>query len=213
MNRLPAILATLIALAWIVGVVWGVWRLGVDARVLQAFIAGGFVAGGWVFNGWQNRRREARLRQERLRDAHRAIYAEIGTNLSNLVSPESLRRRAEPILASMGRDPEYVPFLVRETNDRVFSEIVSEINVLPRVTIDPIVEYYTQITAIASLVEDMRSPAFAVLASERRQAIYRDLVEMRCQAFTFGATALALIEVFAAEGKAAAEAEAERFRE
>lgn len=187
--------------------IWG-WITSVDARIWQAAIAGGFVSIGWIVNGRANRRRDRRLRQERLRDVHRALYAEIGTNLSNLRSASALSDDVAQMEQRMEAEPDFVPFLPQERTDRVFSEIVGEIHILPRVTIDPVVAYYAQVGAISALVEDMRADGYAALSPGRRLAIYRDLMEMKRQALTFGGAALRLIEVYAAEGKDAAEAAA-----
>ena len=181
------------------------WLAGLDSRIWQAIVAGIFVAGGWLVNGWQNRRDAARLRAEKLRDAHRAIFAEIATNLSNLWDEQSLRDYGDEIVEKMEADPDFLPLIPRERNDRLFESIQSSIYTLPRVTIDPIVMYYTQLDAIAAQVEDMRGVAFRVLPQERRIVMYQDYIEMRIQALTFGRVANYLIGIYSKEGKEAAE--------
>lgn len=185
------------------------WLRGLDPRLWQAVIAGVFLAGGWIFNGWQNRRDARALRDEQLRDAHRAIYAEIATNLSNLWDAESLRSYGDTIIGQMREDDGFIPLIPRERNDRLFEGIQSSIHILPRVTIDPIVMYYSQLDAMAAQVEDMRGAAFKALPQARRIVMYQDYIEMRVQALAFGRVANHLIEIYAKSGKDAAEKAAE----
>lgn len=179
-----------------------------DARIWQAVIAGAFLGVGWFVNGWQNRRAAADQRAERLRDVHRALYAEIGATLANLESEAALETHRAGIVARMQADPEFIPFVPREHGDRVFASVVENIHVLPRVTIDPIVAFYTQLASIAALADDMRGLRYPTLEPARRAAIYHDYIEMKKQAFAFGLHALALIATYARDGKTAAEAQA-----
>ncbi|CUH39359.1 hypothetical protein JSE7799_02084 [Jannaschia seosinensis] len=123
---------------------FGAW----DARIWQAIIAGSFVAAGWLVNGRRNRLAARRLRAERLRDAHRAIFAEIDANLSNLLDEAALRAEASAFALRIYEDPNFVPLIPRERHDRIFSALESEVHVLPRVTIDPIVAYYSQLLSL-----------------------------------------------------------------
>jgi len=177
----------------------------IDARIWQAVIAGGFLAFGWIFNGWQDRRQARKLREEQLRDAHRAIFAEIATNLSNLWDTDSLRDYGTQMVARMEEDSDFVPFIPRERNDRLFEAIQTRIHILPRVTIDPIVMYYAQLDAVAALVGDMRGAAFKTLPQERRIVMYLDYIEMRVQTLSYGRAANYLIDVYSKDGKEAAE--------
>lgn len=184
----------------------------VDARIWQAVIAGAFLAFGWIFNGWQDRVQARKLREEQLRDAHRAIFAEIATNLSNLWDIESLRDYGADMAAKMEEDPDFIPFIPRERNDRLFEAIQARIHILPRVTIDPIVAYYAQIDAVGALVDDMRGEAFKTLPQDRRIVMYLDYIEMRVQVLAFGRVANYLIDVYSKKGKVAAEEAAEQLK-
>ena len=181
-----------------------------DPRIWQAIIAGAFLAGGWVFNGQQNRREAQRERAEKLRDTHRAIYAEIDSNLSNLRDADALDDYCKTMVERMEQDAEFVPLIPRERNDRLYESITDRIYVLPRVTIDPIVMYYSQLATISAHVEDMRGVSFRTLSTDRKVLMYMDYIEMRKQALEFGRVANYLIDVYSKSGKDAAEAEAER---
>ncbi|GGL67856.1 hypothetical protein [Wenxinia marina] len=186
------------------------WLGEIDPRIWQAVIAGLFLAMGWIVNGWQNRRAAARAKAERLRDLHRAIFAEIETNLANLWDVDALNAYGAEMRARMEADETFVPFIPRERHDRLFDTIVADLSVLPRVTIDPIVKYYAQVGSIAAIAEDMRGEGFRALPQARRIPMYEDYIQMKVQALEYGRVANHLIRVFAADGKAAAEAEATR---
>lgn len=183
---------------------------GIDARIRQAAVAGAVVALGWLVNGWQNRRERRALRAERLRDAHRALFAEIRAYLSQLVSRAALDEYRDGMVARMRADPDFVPLVPREGNDRVFAALIEEIHILPRVTIDPLVTCYSHPHAIEALADDMRASGFAALPQERRIALYEDYIRMKALALDYGEYCLKVIDVYATVGKDAVEAEARR---
>ena len=186
------------------------WEVILESRVVQAVMAGGFLALGWVFNGRQNRREAARLRAEKLRDFHRAIYAEIASYMENLGSSEALEIYRDDVVATMQADDSFVPLIPRERNDTIFSALIAEISILPRVTIDPIVIYYNQITAIEELIQDLRGERFASLSVARKVRMYQDYIGLKLQAFEDGHYALRMIAAFAAEGREGALSEEAR---
>jgi hypothetical protein len=200
------------------------WPEVLDSRVLQAVIAGVFVAIGWLVNGWQNRRADQRRyddqkrqqrerRAERIRDVHRALYAEIGAYLHNLGSEAELDAARDELLARMEADAAYVPLIPTEHAQEIFAAIVNEIHILPRTTIDPVVLFHRQLSAIAALIADMRSDAFRQATPRQRRAIYADYIEMKKQALRYGVYALRLITVYANDGAEAAKAEELRINE
>ena len=186
------------------------WEAILNSRLLQAILAGGFLALGWVFNGRQNRREAARLRAEKLRDFHRAIYAEIASYMDNLGGSEALEAYRDGIVANMQADAAYVPLIPRERSDEIFRALVPEISILPRVTIDPIVVYYNQITAIEELIQDLRGERFRDLSVERRVRMYQDYIGLKLQAFEDGHYALRMIAAFSEGGREGAIAEEAR---
>ncbi|MGB3554606.1 MAG: hypothetical protein WBA25_08205 [Jannaschia sp.] len=187
------------------------WFAALDARIWQALIAGTFLAFGWVYNGMRNRADTRAQRAERLRDAHRAIFAEIAVNLDNLRSAERLDAHRKQMVARMNVDADYVPLIPHQRHDKLFRALEQEIHILPRVTIDPIVRYYSQMDAISAVIDDMRGQAYRRLPQARRIAMFSDYIDMRKQALEFGRIANSLIEIYAREGKDGAEAAARRF--
>lgn len=174
------------------------WFGNIDARIWQAFVAGLFLAAGWLVNGHQNRREAANLRSERLRDVHRALYAEIGANLANL---GELSQGTARVLTRMENEANYHPFIAREHNAAVFDAIVHDIHILPRTSIDAVVAYYAQVSAVAALTEDLRSETLKSLPQERRMAIYEDYIALREQTVSFGNHALIMIDAYAKGGR------------
>lgn len=200
-----------------VGILLGVPLAGMalltelDPRLWQALIAGLVIATGWLTTAIFAELGKTRLKAERLRDYHKAIYAEIGNTLASLWDEGRSEGYVAQTIAQMEADPEFVPFIPREQHDHIYDAIITEIDVLPRQTIDAIVAYYSLIKSIAALAEDMRGEGFRQLPQARRITMYRDYSEMRRQAFDFGQYALALILAFAAGGAEATKPVQARF--
>ena len=184
----------------------------IDPRVQQALIGGAFLALGWVVTAWAGRRAAVRARADRVRDLQRALLAEIGTTLANLGSEQRIKQETDAILTRMRADPGFVPFIPRERGNTVYAAALEDIALLPGVTVEPVVAFYAQAAALAALADDMRTPAFARLAPERRLEVYEDYAQMKRQALFFGQAAVHLIAVHARDGEAAAEREADRLR-
>ena len=168
-----------------------------DTRVQQALIAGTVVALGWVV-GFTLREVSAHLgRVERLRDVHRALFAEIMHNLQNLGSADDLRSYGQDMIDRIGGGEGFTPFIARERNDTVFQSIVADLHILPRVTIDPIVQYYSQIAALDALIEDLRSDAFRALPPQRRADVYADYIAVKINLVEYGQEATEVIDAYA----------------
>lgn len=190
------------------------WLPSIDVRLVQPIIAGLFVALGWVVNGWGNRRQAKRLREERLRDYHKAIYAEIQHGLRVLWNQGEAEFHAAQIVQRMCDDPDYIPLIPNEEFDFVYTTLVEHIEVLPRVTIDAIVAYYSVTRSLHNHAQQMRGDYFRsdALNQQRRVAMYEDYIVIRMTAFELGEHALRLIEEYAAHGPDAAKALAEKLK-
>ena len=182
----------------------------IDPRVQQALIGGAVIALGWVVTAWAGRRAALRARAERIRDLQRALLAEIGTSLANLGSEGRIAEETGAILTRMRSEPSFAPFIPRERPHAVYAAALEDIALLPGVTVEPVVAFYAQASALAALAEDMRAPAFARLAPERRLQVYGDYAAMRRRTLLLGRAAVHLIGVHARDGEAAAGREAER---
>jgi hypothetical protein len=177
-------------------------------QIKQALIAGTIIASGWFATFLIQEYRRAEARYERLRDVHRALYAEIGAYVGNIVRAEGeLDSVRTEIVRRIGEDATFVPFVPRESPDRVYMAIIDEIHILPRSTIDFVVAFYGQIASISALVEDMATERYAGLTPERRLAMYQDYVALRRGALAFGSGALRVIARYAEGGAKAANRE------
>ena len=177
----------------------------VDPRIWQAVIAGGVVALGWIVNGARERAEARRQRRSRTRDVHKALFAEIQNTLSVFYGEGRAEQDAAELIARMRADPDFVPFVPHEVHDRVFVALISDIEVLPRQTIDAIVAFYSYISAVMALAQDMRGRGYARLPADRRIALYEDFMAMRLRAFAMGQYVLKLIRIYADSGPEAAE--------
>ncbi|MFT6675275.1 MAG: hypothetical protein ACJAVM_001464 [Sulfitobacter sp.] len=173
--------------------------------IQQAMIAGLVIAVGWLTAAIFAELAKSRGRAERLRDYHKAIYAEIGNTLESLWVAGETDAYVTSLFERMAQDRTYVPFIPREHHDHVYDAVISEIDVLPRQTIDAIVAYYSLIKSVAALADDMRGATFKTLDVDRRIAMYSDYVGMRKQAFLFGKHALRLIKAYSDGGATAAQ--------
>lgn len=158
----------------------------------QAVIAGLFLAVGWWVVALQNRRRDAKLRADRVRDVQRALFAEIRAYLAAL-RRDNIAEYGETIRERIMNEAGYFPVIPSEYNNAIFKAIVSEIHVLPRDTVDPIVLYYSQLNAISAMIEDLRDLRLEVIGPERAANMYRDYISMKLEAIELGDHALASI--------------------
>ncbi|PTQ71239.1 hypothetical protein [Celeribacter persicus] len=176
--------------------------LSPDEKLWQAIIAGSVIAAGWLTSAIFNELSKAQGKEERLRDYHKAIFAEIGNVLSTLSQDDGIET-----LTKMKQNSSFIPFVPKEHHDHIFDALVTDIDVLPRQTIDVIVAYYSVVKGISALAEDMRGEKFANLEQDRRILIYSDYLEMRKQALAYGEYALRLIKAYAEGGSVAADRE------
>ena len=182
-----------------------------NERVQQAGVAGIVIALGW-FAGFVLRETSALIvRHERLRDVHRALRAEITHYLKTLGDVAYLTRERDDMLERMEGAEAYVPFIPRERNDAVFRAIVGEIHLLPRSSVGPVVAYYSQITALETMIEDLRGEAFKALTPTRRGAVYGDFMGLKLRALEYGDQAIDLIDTYTDKGAKAAERRYEEF--
>jgi hypothetical protein len=174
-----------------------------DPRVAQAVVAGMFLALGWIVTGWQNRRAAQRLRDARMNDVQKAIFAEIAAYIE-VLQRDNLERYSDQIVRKMRDTADsahpFIPLIPTENNDSIFHALAEDISILPRVSIDPIVVYYSQLKAIEALIHDLRAPSFADLEPERRIKMYRDYIALKIEALDLGLNALDVIKTVSNDG-------------
>lgn len=176
-----------------------------DKSVWPALIAGVVFASGWLVTIIFAQLGRARDKAERLRDMHKALYAEIRNAQAGLISEGEAVAQRDRIIELMEKNPSFAPFISKEQYDRVFSALVRKLDVLPRLTIDPIVAYYSMISSIFAMAEDMRSDTFKSLSQDRRILMYQDYFDMRLRAHELGDFALGMISEYSENAAAAAD--------
>ena len=193
----------------------GLWLfasvVSVDESVWPALVAGTVIATGWLTTSVFAELERRRAKDERLRDYHKALYAEIGSALEVMYADGRAEEFAEDIVVRMKADETFIPFIPRESHDRIFAAIEDEIEILPRQTIDTVISFYKVMGSMGSLADDMRGRAYRELEQDRRISVYIDYFEHRKRAFALGQYALGLIKAYADKGAAGAEAHARRF--
>lgn len=177
-----------------------------EERLWQALIAGLVIATGWLATAIFGEIERASRKAERTRDFHKALYAEVLNTREALWGKGLAEEQGQALLERMEHDPTFTPFIPREQHDRVFHAQLDQIDVLPRQTIDAVVAFYSQVSAIAALVEDMRGDRFQQLDQERRIAMVEDYLELRQRTFVMARNILLLINAYAEGGAAKAEA-------
>lgn len=163
---------------------------------LAAFIAAAVAMIGWIYNHWRERREERRRRREKTRDFQKALFAEITAYVGTLEDDDLISYR-DAMVKKMEKgttQKPFIPFVPMEKNDTIFMALVSDIHILPRSVIDPVVLYYSQLVAIQVMVTDIRSEGYAKLEKPRRIAMYEDYIAMKKRALTLGKDALSEIK-------------------
>src|SRR5262249_25220406 len=85
---------------------------------------------------------------------------------------------AAEVRTRMSSEPEFFPFVPRDSSTVIFDAILPEIHVLPSAAIQPVVAYYKQIMRIGHIVEDLKSDRYASLSADRKFEIYLDYLGM-----------------------------------
>jgi len=166
-------------------------NLGLQAGAWQAVIAGLVFLTGWLNTSITTEISRLRDHDERMNDVQKALYAEIRACLQGQLKHDDLDGMSQVIIARMRKErDDYVPLIPTEKNDTIFKAIVSDIHVLPRQSIDPVVIYYSQLAAIDEMIGDLRSPEYRTMDVDRRIQMYSDYIALKKQAVLMGEDAL-----------------------
>lgn len=141
------------------------------AAVISALVTGM----GWFVSERQAVRREAGRRRERVVDMQTALLAEIRASRHRL---GDLGELSAKLNARMSQQPDYTPFITRPVVPFVLNAVAGDVHILPNTVIDPVVLYYRQISAIALLVDDLRTDRFDALDPGQKREIYHDYLDL-----------------------------------
>lgn len=158
-----------------------------ELKYLIPLTAAVVAVAGWLVNDWLTRRTAADQLLSKKIDYMRALSAEIKSYANSRWLPSEDLERVKAALPRdfrAGDGERYVPFVPSEKHDTVFEAIVHDIHVLPSPTIYPVVVYYSQIRSIRDLAADMRTPEYALLSAERREAVMHKYLDMQEYSYT-----------------------------
>jgi hypothetical protein len=141
---------------------------------------------GALVNWRLGRSNARRLRRERRVDVQTALLAEIEAYLHQLGDADRLEAHRDAVLHEIEGSERFHPFVPGERHDRVFEAILSEIHILPTPSVSAVTFYYVQVTSIARLAEDLRSPGARRLPRDRLARMYRHFIEMKIEALRLG---------------------------
>jgi hypothetical protein len=141
----------------------------------------------------RERRAETRRRLDKIIDLQKALRAEVRSHLMQI---EELDLPAElsAMAARMDADPAFVPFVPRESHDAVYRAVIAEIHLLPTEAVEPVVLYYSHVSAMAAFADDLRSPAFAALHPHRRRLMYEDWIALKQRAIDRARSAVTALD-------------------
>jgi hypothetical protein len=160
--------------------------------VIAAVISSIVTAFGWYVSHQRERDREAARRRDRMIDIQKALRAEISDYALQLREAR-LPDHLEGIRRAMTADPAFIPLTPRESHDVLFRALVADIHLLPTDAVDPVVRYYSQLSKIAALADDLRGMMFRRLSPERRLVMYEHFIQMKVQAQKYASAAEAAL--------------------
>ena len=155
-----------------------------DERVLATILGASVTAVVaitlWVGNKWWERKRADILRAEKITDIMRALLSEIEAYVY-LLSSDDLDAHMIMMTQQIEASPDggFVPVVPRESHDTVYRAFLGEIHVLPGEVVNPVVRYFSQVTAIANFAADMGEDRFAKISNHRMAAMYRHFIVMK----------------------------------
>ncbi|WP_421858863.1 hypothetical protein [Oricola sp.] len=151
-----------------------------------ALIAGAFSFLGVVLTGsigiwtwWRNKTKERRdreeLREERKHDLQLALWSEIDAIWTQLFLFGDIDRRLERVRATFDdyrasyRD--FTPFVTSASGYFLMEKVAADLVILDPKEIELIVRFYRQMNLIDQMADDMRTPQYAALGMDRKQAL------------------------------------------
>ncbi|MEF9603178.1 hypothetical protein O4J55_12810, partial [Paracoccus sp. PXZ] len=112
---------------------------------------------------------------ERVADMQRALLAEIRAHVVSLEN-QRLDIREIPDTVRRIRDEGFIQMLPDNSNDRIFSALITEVHILPALVIDPVVTYYRQIALMRSFETEL--PRLARRNRDRAAEMFLDYLEL-----------------------------------
>lgn len=154
-----------------------------DVRVQQAFVAGCFLAAGWFVSFAFREIATLVDRYQRSLDIQIALRGEI-FDYSEALSDDDPDATAEDVCKKVregGDDATtaYHPFVPRVSSPIIFPGFVHEVPLLPEETIDTVVQFYSVLSDVIIMSEDLGSDRFHACKAIQREGALRDYMSIR----------------------------------
>lgn len=169
-----------------------------EKDILKILVPALLVVLGWLVTFFLQEYRRARERAERETDLKLALRAEIWDFHQAFINAGTVVYGAglvQKIHDGADGDAAFFPFIPQEKNPIIFSVLASRIDHLPAQTVEEVVQFYSQLSDLASFAQDLRSDKLASLPATRRAAAYGDYIEMKVAANRLALNALEKLNI------------------
>jgi len=148
-----------------------------EARLQQAVVAGAFLAAGWIVTFAFREAGILAERRQKRDDLMLALRAEI-FDYSEMLRDE-FDSEITALEHAVATDPDYHPFFPMVSDPVIFQALSADAHMLPVRVIDDVIQFYSMLSDLALMVEDLRSDEAKQLPPARRLPMYLDYIEMR----------------------------------
>ena len=163
-----------------------------NVTVVTGLLVAGSALFGLVFNAAVARQTDYRRREEKRRDMRRALRAEIEDFVRELILTEDKRDPAL-VAAAFKKDPDFVPFVIASRRDKVFSTVLTQLEVLDDRQVETVVRFYALHEKVVDMAARTEADQYADLAPSRRQAVLTSLHRIEALLIDYGLDALATL--------------------
>ena len=159
---------------------------------MTGLLVAGSALFGLVFNAAVARQTDYRRREEKRRDMRRALRAEIEDFVRELILTEEKR---DPALVARAftQDPNFVPFVIASRRDKVFSTVLTQLEVLDDSQVETVVRFYALHEKVVDMAVRIETPEYAKLATQRRLAVLDSLHRIEHLLIDYGLDVLATL--------------------
>ncbi|WP_349364520.1 MAG: hypothetical protein ABL307_04375 [Roseitalea porphyridii] len=165
--------------------------------IAGASISAAIVMTIWFLNRYQERKIEENRRKRKTIDVMSALIAEIRSYTSSTDFKRNDIKRAKRSAIEAFEGPygyRFIPYVPIEKHDRVFEAVMLDIQVLPYTVVHQVVGFYSQMTAITGLQQQLNTDGYRELPSSRRLRLLLRYLDMNDHALKLARSALDALE-------------------
>ncbi len=163
-----------------------------NVTVVTGLLVAGSALFGLVFNAAVARQTDYRRREEKRRDMRRALRAEIEDFVRELILTED-KRDPDRVARAFAQDADFVPFVIASRRDKVFSTVLTQLEVLDDNQVETVVRFYALHEKIVDMAVRTETDQYARLTPARRQAVLTSLHRIEDLLIDYGLDALATL--------------------